>query len=80
MKVSLYNHRKKKQEKLQEMRERGLISPSSDWTIDSDGEPVRKSKMYDEQGNKIPKEERDGYDGSASTSKLSYKKIWVVDW
>jgi hypothetical protein len=29
-----------KKNKLQELREKGLISPSSDWTIDSDtGEP-----------------------------------------
>ncbi|XP_078339440.1 uncharacterized protein LOC111107058 isoform X2 [Crassostrea virginica] len=34
---------KKKAAKLAELREKGLISPSSDWTIDSDtGEPLRK--------------------------------------
>jgi hypothetical protein len=40
----IINRRLKKLKKLQEMREKGLISPSSDWSIDSDtGEPVRKS-------------------------------------
>lgn len=34
-----------KKNKLQELREKGLISPSSDWTIDSDtGEPLRKAQ------------------------------------
>lgn len=38
---------KKKAAKLAELREKGLISPSSDWTIDSDtGEPLRKKAKY----------------------------------
>ncbi|XP_033745323.1 LOW QUALITY PROTEIN: uncharacterized protein LOC117330881 [Pecten maximus] len=36
---------KMKAKRLQELREQGLISPSSDWTIDSDtGEPLRKAE------------------------------------
>ncbi|OWF41951.1 hypothetical protein KP79_PYT10988 [Mizuhopecten yessoensis] len=36
---------KMKAKRLQELREKGLISPSSDWTIDSDtGEPLRKAE------------------------------------
>ncbi|XP_061187777.1 uncharacterized protein LOC133195840 [Saccostrea echinata] len=39
----LLEKEKKKAAKLAELREKGLISPSSDWTIDSDtGEPLRK--------------------------------------
>lgn len=34
-----------KRKKLQEAREKGLISPSSDWTLDSDGEPARRSDL-----------------------------------
>ena len=35
---------KQKQKRLQELREKGLISPSSDWTIDSEtNEPLRKA-------------------------------------
>lgn len=34
-----------KLKKLQEAREKGLISPSSDWTLDSDGEPARRSDL-----------------------------------
>lgn len=38
---------KMKAQRLQELREKGLISPSSDWTIDSDtGEPLRKAQKY----------------------------------
>lgn len=36
---------KKKKQKLQELREKGLISPSSDWTLDSDGEPARRTEL-----------------------------------
>lgn len=43
----LLEKEKKKAAKLAELREKGLISPSSDWTIDSDtGEPLRKKAKY----------------------------------
>jgi hypothetical protein len=43
----LIEKEKKKAAKLAELREKGLISPSSDWTIDSDtGEPLRKKAKY----------------------------------
>ena len=44
-KVKQERQKQMKLKKLQEAREKGLISPSSDWTLDSDGEPARRSDL-----------------------------------
>lgn len=44
--VTQNRYEKEKQKKLKELRDRGLISPSSDWTLDSDGEPARRSELF----------------------------------
>jgi len=41
----LLSYRAKKQKILSDLREKGLISPSSDWTVDSEGKPVRISEL-----------------------------------
>ncbi|XP_060590079.1 uncharacterized protein LOC132745239 isoform X2 [Ruditapes philippinarum] len=63
----------KKLKKLQEMREKGLISPSSDWSIDSDtGEPVRKSVKKEAKKQKILQDLRE-------KGLISPSSDWTVD-
>lgn len=62
-----------KLKKLQELREKGLISPSSDWSIDSDtGEPVKKSVKKEAKKQKILQDLRE-------KGLISPSSDWTVD-
>lgn len=63
----------KKLKKLQELREKGLISPSSDWSIDSDtGEPIRRAEKKDAKKQKILHDLRE-------KGLISPSSDWTVD-
>ncbi|CAG2254687.1 unnamed protein product [Mytilus edulis] len=65
-----------KKNKLQELRDRGLISPSSDWTIDSDtGEPLRKAQKAEVKEKKKQKKLQELRDQGL----ISPSSDWTLD-
>nr|XP_034317865.1 zinc finger CCCH domain-containing protein 13 isoform X1 [Crassostrea gigas] len=76
----LLEKEKKKAAKLAELREKGLISPSSDWTIDSDtGEPLRKKAKEKVKQERKEQIKRKKLQEAREKGLISPSSDWTLD-